>query len=226
MPVPDVWPSEAEELAAVLGPFVGRHEGLWTVLVRWQRWRLIHARQQRAAHLMEQAHHQLVEMEVCGSMAEHRGQLQYWLSAAKSMVLKCDQGRRATDQMVNAAHHKDGPKMRMATLVSAVSISRKCSCSPVPSRGTQHKKCLTTCLQHLAAPLLERFVTQARDTQQWRHKIMSACPFFEICLAMLQGRHSSAADLCSQPHSTARACILKGMQAEHNCEAQRARSWP
>ena len=65
VPAPDVWPNEAEELAAVLGPFVGRHEGLWTVLVRWQRWRLIHARQQRLAHQMEEAHYHLVEVEVC-----------------------------------------------------------------------------------------------------------------------------------------------------------------
>ena len=75
VPAPGVWPTEAAELAAVLGPFVGRHEGLWTVLVRWQRWRLIHARQQRAAHQLEEAHYQSVEVEVGKSMAAHRGQM-------------------------------------------------------------------------------------------------------------------------------------------------------
>lgn len=76
VPAPDVWPTEAEELAAALGPFVGRHEGLWTVLVRWQRWHLIHARQQHAAHQLEEAHCQSVEVEVCGYMAADRGRLQ------------------------------------------------------------------------------------------------------------------------------------------------------
>ena len=137
VPAPDVWPTEAEELAAVLGPFVGRHEGLWTVLVRWQRWRLIHARQQRSAHQLEEAPYQSVEVEVCETWL-HTGVNcrdgcllpSAWCSCVTIHLSAHLPGKQAADQMGSKAHHKAGPKMCMGMLVSAVPISRKCCCSP------------------------------------------------------------------------------------------------
>ena len=111
-------------------------------------------------------------------------------------------GRQAADQISKEAHHEDGPRCSWLCLCllchSAVSVAAH----PVPPRSTQHEVCcelfLSTCQQHLTAPLLERFASQARDTLQWHPETEYACPVFESCLAMLQGRRSSAADVCCQ----------------------------